>query len=72
MEFTFKFDPSGPEHCHVTYLVNGEVAGSFDTSEEMLRTVTWGRSINMYIGVQDADSAICEWYEYTPPMNWDE
>ena len=33
VEFTFKFDPSGPEHCHVTYLVNGVEAGSFDTSD---------------------------------------
>ena len=73
VEFTFKFDPSGANHCHVTYLVNGEVAGSFDTSEEMLRTVTWGRSINMYIGVdnENSGSAILEWYEYTPPMNWE-
>ena len=72
VEVTYKFDPSGPSHCHVTYYVNGVEAGSFDTSETMLRTVTWGASVNMYIGVQDADSAICEWYEYTPPMNWDE
>ena len=73
IEFTFKFDPSGPNHCHVTYLVNGEVAGSFDTSDEMLRTVTWGRSINMYIGVdnENSGSAVLEWYEYTPPMNWE-
>jgi hypothetical protein len=73
VEFTFKFDPSGANHCHVTYLVNGEVAGSFDTSDEMLRTVTWGRSINMYIGVdnENSGSAILEWYEYTPPMNWE-
>ena len=73
IEFTFKFDPSGPNHCHVTYLVNGEVAGSFDTSDEMLRTVTWGRNINMYIGVdnENSGSAVLEWYEYTPPMNWE-
>ena len=72
VEVTYKFDPSGPSHCHVTYYVNSVEAGSFDTSETMLRTVTWGANVNMYIGVQDADSAICEWYEYTPPMNWDE
>jgi threonine/homoserine efflux transporter RhtA len=72
VEITYKFDPSGAGYCHVTYYVNGVEAGSFDTSEGMLRTVTWGASINMYIGVQDADSAICEWYDYTPPMNWDE
>ena len=78
VEVTYKFDPSGAGFCHVTYLVNGVEAGSFDTSESMLRTVTWGASINMYIGTQDGvdgitgTSAICEWYEYTPPMNWDE
>ena len=72
IEITYKFDPSGAEYCHVTYLVNGVEVGSFDTSESMLRTVQWGKSINMYIGVQDADSAVCEWYEYTAPMNWDE
>ena len=73
VEFTYKFDPSGANHCHVTYLVNGVVAGSFDTSDEMLRTVTWGRSINMYIGVdnENSGSAVLEWYEYTPPMNWE-
>ena len=65
IEFTFKFDPSGANHCHVTYLVNGEVAGSFDTSDEMLRTVTWGTNINMYLGVdnENSGSAILEWYE---------
>ncbi len=72
VELTIQFDPSGTEHCHVTYLVNGEVAGSYDTSPEMLRTVTWNASINMYFGVDVAGSAICEWYEYTAPMNWDE
>ena len=74
VEITYKFDPSGAEHCHVTYLVNGNVAGSFDTSEEMLRSVKWGTNINMYIGVdnENSGSAVLEWYEYTPPINWDE
>jgi len=76
IEVTYKFDPSGAEHCHVTYLVNGQVAASFDTSSAILHTVTWGAKINMYIGVQDEEgqtgnSAVCEWYEYTPPMNWE-
>ena len=73
VEFTFKFDPSGANHCHVTYLVNGEVAGSFDTSESLLRTVTWGTNINMYLGVDNegSGSAVLEWYEYTAPMNWE-
>lgn len=73
VEITYKFDPSGAEHCHVTYLVNGVVSGSFDTAPDMLRTVTWGANINMYIGVDNegSGSAILEWYEYTAPMNWD-
>ena len=52
--------------------MNGVESASFDTSENLLRTITWGASINMYIGVQDTGSAICQWYEYTQPMNWDE
>ena len=72
IELTIKFDPSGAEHCHVTYLVNGVEAGSFDTAPDLLRSVTWNAGINMYFGVDVAGSALCEWYEYTAPMNWDE
>ena len=72
VEVTYKFDPSGSEYCHVTYLVNGTESGSFDTSASMLRTITWGAKINMYVGVDEAGSAILEWFEFTPPMNWDE
>ncbi len=72
IELTIKFDPSGPEHCHVTYLVNGVEAGSWDSGPELMRTVLWNAGINMYFGVDVAGSAICEWYEYTAPMNWDE
>jgi len=72
---TCKFDPSGAGYCHVTLLVNGVEAGSFDTSDEVLHPVKWGSDINMYIGVQDEGSdgasAVCEWYEYTAPMSWD-
>lgn len=77
IEITYKFDPSGPEHCHVTYLVKQDgadavEAGSFDTSANLLRSVTWGAKINMYIGVDKSGSAVLEWYEYVAPMNWDE
>jgi len=75
VELTYKFDPSGAEHCHVTYLINGVEAASFDTSADMLHTVKWGSSINMYIGCDEegsGSSAVLEWYEYTAPMNWDE
>ena len=74
VEFTFKFDPSGSNFCHVTYLVNGVEAGSFDSSESLLRTVTWGTNFNVYIGVdnENSGSAVLEWYEYTPAMNWED
>jgi len=72
IEITYKFEPSGTEYCKVTYLVNGEVAATFETSENLLRTVKWGSSINMYFGADKSGSAVCEWYEYTPPLNWDE
>ena len=46
-----------------------------------MRTIKWGSSINLYVGVDTADgskakntsaSAVCEWFEYTAPVNWDE
>ena len=37
-----------------------------------MRSVLWNAGINMYFGVDVGGSAICEWYEYTAPMNWDE
>lgn len=70
-EVTVKFDPSGAEHCHVTFLVNGVEAGSFDSGPELMRSVLWNASINMYFGVEYG-TATCEWYEYVAPMNWDE
>ena len=81
VEFTYKFDNNGRtgtygdadvEYCHVTYLVNGVEAGSFDTASDMMRSVYFGAAINMYIGCDVAGSAILEWYEYTAPMIWDE
>ena len=72
IEITYKFDPSGTEYCKVTYLVNGEVAATFETSENLLRSVKWGSDINMYFGADKSGSAVCEWYEYTAPLNWDE
>ena len=74
VEITYKFDPSGAGFCHVTYLVNGVETNSFDTSETLLRSITWGSNINLYIGVdnENSGSAVLEWYEYTPPMNWED
>ncbi len=70
VELTIKLDPSGAEYCHVTYLVNGVEAGSWDSGPELMRTVKWNVGINMYFGVDEGGSAICEWYEYTAPMDW--
>lgn len=74
IDMTCKFDPSGTEYCHVTFLVNGKEAGSFDTSEKLLSSVKWGSKINMYVGADKAGggSGVLEWYEYTAPMNWDD
>lgn len=81
VDFTIKFDPSGAEHCHISFFVNGKDAGSFDSAPAFMRTIKWGSSINLYIGVDTADgskakntsaSAVCEWFEYTAPVNWDE
>lgn len=76
IEITYKFDPSGTKYCKVTFLVNGVEAGSFESGDNLMRSVLWGASINMYIGVGDSDgkdigaSAVCEWYEYTEPLEW--
>ena len=51
---------------------NGVVAGTFETSDKLLRSVKWGQDINMYFGADKSGSAILEWYEYTAPLNWDE
>ena len=31
-----------------------------------------GLVAQVFFGVDVAGSALCEWYEYTAPMNWDE
>ena len=74
MDITYQFDPSGANHCHVTFLVNGVKTNSFDTSEGSLSAVTWGSNITIYVGADNANSgsAVLEWYEYTPPMDWED
>lgn len=77
VQVTVKFDPSGTDFCHVTYLCNGVEMASYDTSESTMCTTTWGSNINMYIGADlesgtTAGSAVLEWYEYTEPINWDD
>ena len=71
VDMTYKFDPSGDKYCKVTFLLNGVEFCSFNSSASIMPAVTWGSSINMYLGCETG-SAILEWYEYTPPMNWDE
>lgn len=75
VEVTIKFDPSGAEYCHVTYLCNGVEMCSFDTSENTMCTTKWGGKINMYVGAdlesgKTNGSAVLEWYEYTAAMDW--
>lgn len=72
IELTLKFDPSGDKYCHITYLYNGTEICSFDSSDSVMHKVTWGGDINMYVGVDSGGSAVCEYYEYTEPVNWDE
>lgn len=72
IEVSLKFDPSGADYCHVTYLYNGIEVCSFDSSDSVMHKVTWGSDINMYVGVDTGGSAVCEWYEYTEPINWNE
>lgn len=70
-EMTYKFDPSGSQYCHVTLLLDGVEFTSFDSNAGVMPYVLWGKSVNMYLGVETG-SAVLEWYEYTAPINWDE
>lgn len=71
-ELTLKFDPAGAEYCHVTYLVDGVELTSFDSSASVMHGIKWGVDVNMYIGVDTGGSAICEWFDYTEPVNWED
>ena len=73
LEITYKFDPSGSEYCHVTYLVNGTEMISFNTSKSIMHNVRWGSSISMYLGVcadGAAGSAVLEWYDFIEAIDW--
>lgn len=79
VEFTVKFEPnkvfdeSGEkEFCHVQFYVNGVAGSSFDTGPELFRTCYWGARINMYFGMYNAGTAVCEWYEYSEPIDWED
>ena len=71
-QFTVRFEPSGDSFCRVIYYVDGIEISSFESSETVMHKVTYGSDINMYVGVDKGVSAVCEWYEYTAPVNWDE
>lgn len=44
--------------------------GSFVTSENCLRTVRQDAKILIYFGVDRSGSAVLDWYEYTPAIDW--
>ena len=70
--FELRFAPSGETYCRVTYYVDDIEVTSFESSDTVMHKVTYGAEINMYVGVDTGGSAVCEWYEYTAPVNWDE
>ena len=72
VEITYIFEEGNDGFCHITYKVNGEISNTFDTASNLLRSITWGAKINMYVGVDKSGSAILEWYEYTPALDWNE
>ena len=78
VEFTVKFEPNNvfdesgeTEYCHVQFYVNGVAGSSFDTSPTLFRTCYWGAKINLYFGMYNCGSGVCEWYEYSEPIDWD-
>ena len=58
-------------YCHVSFYLDGEIFYSFDTSEDFCSMYEWEAELLLYIGVDHGGSAVCEWYEYTPPFSWD-
>lgn len=78
--FTVKFEPNNvfytddegntTEYCHVQFYVNDVPGSSFDTSHDLFRTCYWGAKINMYVGMYNCGSGVCEWYEYSEPIEW--
>jgi len=78
--FTVKFEPNNvfytdeegnsTEYCHVQFYVNDEPGSSFDTSHDLFRTCYWGAKINLYVGMYNCGSGVCEWYEYSEPIDW--
>jgi len=66
------FSPIAGGYCHVAFLLDGEEFYGFDTSETLGAAFAWGKDVDLYLGVDTGDSAVCEWYEYTQPFSWDE
>ena len=68
------FTKAAGGYCHVTVYFDGAEIGSFDTSANLGSNFKWGANVKIYLGVDhgtaNSDSAVCEWYEYTPPFSW--
>lgn len=59
------------DYCHVSFYLDGNEFYSFDTSETFCSMYTWQASLLLYIGLDHGGSAVCEYYDYTPPFSWD-
>lgn len=68
------FSPANGGFVHVSVFFDGVEFNSFDTSATLGSNFTWGHKVKIYLGVDhgtlNSDSAVCEWYEYTPPFSW--
>ena len=68
------FSPADGGYIHASVYFDGVEFNSFDTSATLGSNFTWGHKIKLYIGVDhgtlNSDSAVCEWYEYTPLFSW--
>lgn len=67
---TVKLDPAGVGYCSVTFLLDGEFVASFDSSEKVMNALTWGADFTIYWGAAEGGNPVCEWYEYTAPVDW--
>lgn len=75
IEVSYQFQQINGGYYHVSYLVNGVEAGSYDTSADILHTVRNDAPIHIYFGCDqesegDPGSAVLEWYEYIPAVDW--
>ena len=59
------------QYAHVALSFDGQMIGEFDTNESIMSNCTWGATMDLYLGVDTADSAILEWMEYLAPFSWE-